>query len=69
MLRFLIGYLIGAGIGFFLCATFIQLEAINLAAPFVFFVSLFVIILIIGLIWSHNHHVKKRKDYYRKINN
>jgi len=69
MFRFLIGYLIGTGIGFFLCIAFIQLETINFATQFMLFVSLFVIVLIIGLVWSHNHHIKKRKDYYRKINN
>lgn len=68
MLRFLIGYLIGAAIGFFLSVSFVYFKVSNIAISFIFFSTLFVIIFIVGLIWSHNHHIRMKKEYYKKIN-
>lgn len=68
MLRFLVGYLFGAGIGFFLGISFVQLTITNTVDTFIIFVSFWIIMLIVGLIWSHKHHIKKQRDYYRKIN-
>lgn len=66
MFRFLIGYLIGALIGFLLSISFVYFKASNVAISFVFFS--FVVIFIAGMLWSHKHHIRMKKEYYKKIN-
>lgn len=68
MLRFLVGYLIGAVIGFLLSVSFVYFKVSNDAISFVFFSVLFVVIFVIGLVWSYKHHIRMKKEYYKKIN-
>jgi len=68
MIRFLLGYLIGAVIGFLLSFAFIYFKVSNIAIPFVFFSTFFIVIFIVGLTWSHKHHIRMKKEYYKKIN-
>lgn len=59
MLRFLIGYILGTLSGFMSFAAFVNTDY----SSRIFFVAVWIIVLILGLVWSHKHHVKKR-DYY-----
>lgn len=68
MLRFLVGYLFGTGIGFLLGIAFVQLSIANTINTFIFFASFWIIMLVVGLFWSYSHHIKKQKDYYKKVN-
>lgn len=63
MFRFLIGYLSGTVMGILLIAILSDQSA---SAPIIF-LALWFIILILGLVWSHKHHIKKRDEYYKKI--
>lgn len=63
MFRFLIGYLSGTVMGILLIAILSDQSA---SAPIIF-LALWIIILILGLVWSHKHHIKKRDEYYKKI--
>lgn len=63
MFRFLIGYLSGTVMGILLITILSDQFAL---APIVF-LALWISILILGLIWSHKHHIKKRDEYYKKI--
>lgn len=64
MFRFLIGYILGTLLGFMSFAVFVSSGD---CASLIFFVAVWIIILILGLVWSHKHHIKKREDYYKKI--
>lgn len=68
MFRFLIGYLSGTVMGILLIASLIARDQCDqfALAPIVF-LALWFIILILGLVWSHKHHIKKRDEYYKKI--
>ena len=68
MFRFLIGYLSGTVMGILLIASLISLitREQSASAPIIF-LALWIIILILGLVWSHKHHIKKRDEYYKKI--
>ena len=63
MLRFLIGYILGTFLGFMSFAAFVNIDY----SSRIFFVAVWIIVLILGLVWSHKHHIKKRDDYYKKI--
>lgn len=64
MLRFLIGYILGAIFGFLAVVSFI----VQPTNEGMFFTILFGVITCgVGLTWCHKHHIKKREDYYRKI--
>lgn len=63
MFRFLIGYILGTLLGFMSFAVFVGKNP----ASFIFFVTIWIIILVLGLVWSHKHHIKKRDNYYKKI--
>ncbi len=65
MLRFLIGYIFGTFLGFMSFAAFVGIN--ENYSSFIFFAAIWIIILILGLVWSHKHHIKKRDDYYKKI--
>lgn len=65
MFRFLIGYTFGTFLGFMSFAAFVSIN--ENYSSFIFFAVVWVIILILGLVWSHKHHIKKRDDYYKKI--
>lgn len=62
MFRFLIGYLSGTVMGILLIARLITHGQFAIT-----FLALWIIILILGLVWSHKHHIKKRDEYYKKI--
>ena len=64
MFRFLIGYLSGTVMGILLIASLIRDQSV--LTPIIF-LALWIIILILGLVWSHKHHIKKRDEYYKKI--
>ena len=63
MFRFLIGYLSGTVMGILLIASLLTHDPFASAI----FLALWIIILILGLVWSHKHHIKKRDEYYKKI--
>lgn len=63
MFRFLIGYLSGTVMGILLI---VSLSDQSASAPIIF-LALWIIILVLGLVWSHKHHIKKRDEYYKKI--
>lgn len=63
MLRFLIGYILGTFLGFMSFSAFVNIDY----SSRIFFVAVWIIVLILGLLWSHKHHIKKRDDYYKKI--
>jgi len=63
MFRFLIGYILGTFLGFMSFAVFVSQNKASL----IFFVAVWIIILVLGLVWSHRHHIRKRDDYYKKI--
>ena len=65
MFRFLIGYLSGTVMGILLIASLIARD--QFASASIIFLALWIIILILGLVWSYKHHIKKRDEYYKKI--
>lgn len=65
MFRFLIGYILGTVMGIVLCAGLITMD--QDISIIVFFSILWIMLLVLGLVWSHKHHIKKRDDYYKKI--
>lgn len=65
MFRFLIGYIGGTVIGIALCAGLITIDQDT--SNIIFFSILWLILLAIGLYWSHKYHIKKRNDYYKKV--
>lgn len=67
MFRFLIGYLSGTVMGILLSASLIMITREQSASALIIFLALWIIILILGLVWSHKHHIKKRDEYYKKI--
>lgn len=64
MFRFLIGYLSGTVMGILLIVSLITRD--QSASALIIF-ALWIIILVLGLVWSHKHHIKKRDEYYKKI--
>ncbi len=64
MFRFLVGYILGTFLGFMSFAVFVSPQN---KASLIFFVAVWIIILVLGLVWSHRHHIRKRDDYYKKI--